>query len=135
MSLAEGGDEEIVEAVVIVVADGYAHAEEFDVETGFVGDVGEGAVVIVVVELGRGMFGGLARPVGAVDEEDVGPAIVVVIDESDTGAHGFGKIFFAEGGVVVEEVDAGLLSDVAEGNGGQGFWRLRSLRAGDERGS
>ncbi len=96
------------------------------------GDVGEGAVVIVVVELGRGMFGGLAGPVGAVDEEDVGPAVVVVVDESDTGAHGFGKIFFAEGSVVVEEADAGLLGDVAEGDGGLGFWSLRSLCAGGE---
>ena len=49
----------------------------------------------------------VAGPVGAVDEEDVLPAVVVVVDEGDARAHGFREPFLAEGAVVVGEVDSG----------------------------
>ena len=35
------------------------------------------------------------------------PAVVVVIEEGDAGAHCFGEVFFSGGGVVVGEVEAG----------------------------
>ena len=41
----------IVVAVVVVVADGHAHAEHRDGQPALRGHVGEGAVVVVVVEL------------------------------------------------------------------------------------
>ena len=71
--------------------------------------------MVVVVELqgGRAVFG-VAWPVLAVDEQDVGKAVVVVIDECAAGAHGFRKPFLSEGSVVVGEVDAGLGGDIAE---------------------
>ena len=77
--------------------------------------------MIVVVELQGGcaarfMDGCVAGPVLAVDEEDIGKSVVVVIDERAAGAHGFRQPFFAEGSVVVREVDAGLGGDVAEGD-------------------
>ena len=56
----------------------------------------------------------VTRPVRAVDEQDVGPAVIVVVDEGAAGAHGFGQPLFPEGSVVVGEVDAGLGGDVAE---------------------
>src|SRR6267154_4104790 len=58
------------------------------------------------------MFG----PVLAIDQNNVGPAVVVVINEGAARAHGFGKIFLPEGRVVVGEVDSGLGGDVAEGD-------------------
>ncbi len=61
MALAERGDEEVVEAVVIVIADGNSQAEHGNGEPGFASDIGESAVVIVVVELQRGC-GALACP-------------------------------------------------------------------------
>ena len=51
MILPVGSDEQVVIAVVIVIADGHAHAIELDVQTGFSRRVGERAVVIVVIEL------------------------------------------------------------------------------------
>src|SRR4029077_11352314 len=83
---AERGYEEIVEAVVVVIADGYAHAVHFYVEAGFASHIGERAIVIVVVELGCGVLLDVAGPLHAVHEEDGGPAVVIVIDESDAGA-------------------------------------------------
>ena len=53
-------------------------------------------------------------PVFAVDQQNVGPAIVVVVDEGAARAHGFRQLFLSEGAVVVGEVNAGLRGDVAE---------------------
>jgi len=73
--------------------------------------------MIIVVELqGSRATLGVAGPVLAIDEQDVGKAVVVVIDEGAAGAHGFREPFFSEGSVVVREVDAGLGGDVAEGD-------------------
>ena len=45
--------EDVGKAVVVVVADGDAHAVHLDVEAGAAGDVGERAVAIVAIELQR----------------------------------------------------------------------------------
>src|SRR2546426_7539739 len=44
-------------------------------------DVRVRAVVIIVIELQRGFRACVSGPVLAVDEDDVGPAVVVVVDE------------------------------------------------------
>ncbi len=54
------------------------------------------------------------RPVFPIQQENVGIAIVVVIDKGAARAHGFGQPLFSEGPVVVGEMDAGLRSNVAE---------------------
>src|ERR1019366_6845614 len=117
MALADGGNENVVEAVVVVVADRDAQSEEQNAQARLARYVGESAVVIVVVELqgGRAVLG-VAWPVLTVDQQDVGKAVVVVIDERAAGAHGFREPFFSEGSVVVREMNAGLRGDVAEGN-------------------
>ena len=48
--LAEVGDVDVGPAIVVVVGDGYAYAPAVVGDSGFIGDVGEGAVVIVVEE-------------------------------------------------------------------------------------
>ncbi len=117
--LAQRSDENIVVAVVVVIADGYAHAVHFDVEAGFSGDVGEGAVVIIVIESGMRCAAVMLGKIGAVDEENILPAVVIGIDEGNAGAHGFRQIFFAEGAVVMDEVNAGGFGYVFEANGGR----------------
>src|ERR1700730_2368908 len=98
---------EVVEAIVVVVGNRAAEAIGFDGEPGLLSDVGEGAVVIVVVERGERLgAGGMAGPVHGIDEEDVLPAVIVVIEKTNAAAHGFGKIFFTEGAGVVLEMDA-----------------------------
>ena len=116
MALSVGGDKEVIVAIVIVIADSHAHAVQLHVQTSFVGHIGERAIVIVVIELECRVLANVAGPAHAVDEENVGPAVVVVIDEGDARAHRFREIFFAEGAVVVDEMDSGLLGDVAELN-------------------
>ena len=83
--LAEVADVDVGPAVVVVVADGHAEAPAVVGHAGFCGDVGEGAVVVVVEERGvrRRGFAGQRVEGGAVDEIDVEPAIVVVIEQRD----------------------------------------------------
>ncbi len=61
--LADAGDENVGEAVVVVIADGHAHAVEFNIEAGARGYIGEGAVAVVVVEAKRGAVLLVAGPV------------------------------------------------------------------------
>ena len=51
MALADAGDENVGKAVVVVIAEGYAHAVHFDIEAGGAGDVGERTVAIVAIQL------------------------------------------------------------------------------------
>ena len=60
-----------------------------------------------------------------IDEEQVLVAVVVVIEEGDAAAHGFGQQLFAIGAVVVNEGDASFLGDVRE-------FRQRGFHRGTE---
>ena len=135
MVAVEGGDVDVVVAVVVVVADGAAHAVHLDVEAGLTRYVGKSSVVVVVVERGVGLARAVAGPVHGIDEENVLPAVVVVVDEADAAAHGFRQIFLAEGAAVVLEMNSGLRGDVGEVNrtGGPSAaadgWRLSKATA------
>src|SRR5437667_12668090 len=114
MALTERGDEKIVEAVVVVVANRNPHAEHWNRESGLRGNIGKSAVVIIVIELRGRLWTLMSGPICAIGKQDVGPAVVVVVNEGAARAHGLGEIFFSEGAVVVGEVNAGSGGDVAE---------------------
>ena len=126
MIRSEGGDVDVVVAVVVVVADGAAQPVHFDRESGLPGHVGERAVFVVVIERRKRLAGLVFRPIHGVDEENVLPAIVVVVEKANAAAHGFGKILFSEGAGVVLEVDAGLRGHVGELDGAGGARRFDS---------
>ena len=96
---AEAGDVEIGPAVVVDVAHGAAHGEAGRSDAGFGGDVGEGAVVIVMEERASGLLA-LERHLycGRVGEVNVGPAVAVVIDDQDAAAHRFHDVLLLRRG-------------------------------------
>ena len=57
MTLAERGDEDVIKAVVVVIAHGTPNPNIGMASPGLARDVGEGAVVIVVIELQSGRAG------------------------------------------------------------------------------
>ncbi len=119
-------DVEIGEAVGVVIADGDAHAVGVSGHAGFFGDVGEGAVAIIAIErVAQRLRRSVEIAGAAVDEVDVHPAVVVVIEEAAAGADGFGEIPFGGAAVGVGPVDFG------DGGrhffeGGSGRWRQRA---------
>ena len=56
----------------------------------------------------------MSGPIFAIDQQDVGIAVVVVVDEGAARAHGFRQPLLSEGAVVVGEMNSGLRGDVAE---------------------
>src|SRR6266481_9424006 len=115
MALPVRSNEKIVEAVVVIVADSPSHSHHFDVESHFVRHVGERAVMIVVIKLGRRMLQNMAGPVRAVHQKNVRPAVVVIVNKGHARSHRFRKEFLPESAIVMDESNPSLLSDIAKG--------------------
>ena len=93
--LAVVGDEKVVEAIVVVIADADAHGPARIGKPGFLGDVGEGAIAVVFVQAIAGSGRNTVQATAG-EQEDIHPAIVVVVDEGATRAHDLedvGRIF------------------------------------------
>jgi hypothetical protein len=114
--LAVVGYVQILEAVVIVIADADALAPAAVREAGFLGDIGKRAVVIVAVEMIGGSVlyvYGRAFELCTVDDEDVGPTVVVVIEDGDAGAGGFDDVLLCVAAAEdVRHRDARFFGDV-----------------------
>jgi len=122
------GDEDVLEAVVVVVADGDAVVEAGAGEACAFGDVFEVAVA-VILEKAVGVFRGglLQRPdVGAVGEEDVGMAVVVVVEDGHASGHGLRRVALGGLGAIEAEVD-GAVGEV------DGRWGVLARESGPER--
>ena len=89
------GHEEIFVAVIVVVADANALPPAGVYEACFFGYVGKCAVVIVMVEMiCRSGNAGRRLQGRTVHDENVGPAVVVVVEDCDASASGLDDVFF-----------------------------------------
>src|ERR1035441_8360626 len=86
--LTEVTDEKVRPSIVVIVADRHSEAPALISDACFGGDIGEGAVVVVMEQGGVRVwcvsFESLVS--GAVHQVDVQPAVVVVIDQADSRA-------------------------------------------------
>ena len=73
-------DEDVVEAVVVVVADSDGRGPSGPPQARFVGHVGERTVAIVFVEAVGGLLGICIEP-GTREEQNIQPAVVVVVQK------------------------------------------------------
>src|ERR1700704_2100842 len=94
---SERRDVDVGIPVVVVVRYGAALPVHSYCEAGLPRDIREGAVLVVVIERWVGCTGCVAGPVHGVDQQDVLPTVVVVVEEADAAAHGFREILFPEG--------------------------------------
>ena len=131
---AEMGDEHVDESVVVEVAHGDTHAVTVRAQSGLlrnVGELGRARPIgiddeVVVIEPSRApsrLIIGLAERC-ALQNEDVRPPIVVVIEDRDAWANDLGEIVFAHHAVRMNEPDPDRVGDINEGR------RLRELRVG-----
>ena len=89
--LLPAGEENVLESVVVVVADGNAVKIARAKQARTLGHVGKRAVAVVFVKA----IGGVARRIaetGAGENQDIEPAVVVVVEEGGPAAHGFQDI-------------------------------------------
>ncbi len=112
--LADSGDENVGKAVVVVVANGNSHAVEFDIEAGARGYISECAVAVVVVKTERGAGFLVTGPVRTVDQEDVLPAVTIVVEKGASRAESFRQELATESAAIVLKMDTGLAGDVGE---------------------
>ncbi len=115
--LANRRDQQILPAVVVEVRDGHAHPVKVRREARALGDIDECARSRISIELGAAGRGWLARPVRAVDEEQVLLPVVVEVEERRAGAQRLGEVLLSERAVVVREVHASRACDVGEADG------------------
>ncbi len=92
-ALAVGSDEDIGPAIVIVITHSHAHAERTARDAGLFGDIGKGSIAIVLIESVANGLVWLVEIAGArIDQVEIHPAVVVVIEESGAVSHGFWKM-------------------------------------------
>ena len=122
--------EQIIPAVIVIVAHADARAPTGPAQSGFFGNVRKCAIAVILekmlggrLAIGVGLLAGEAVTVGQVD---VDPAILVVIEEGQPAALGFHDVFLAlDAAPYVRHVQAGLFGYIHEGDGG------RLLRVGN----
>src|SRR6266853_985360 len=136
-------DVQIFEAVVVVIADAHPLAPAGVSQPSFFGDIGERAVVIVVVEVARRRFGSWQRfQFCAIHDENIRPAVMVIIKNGYARARGFNDVFFCRFAAKnYRSSEPSFLRHVGEMHNGLGvcilglaaFYRLRTERLHEEK--
>src|ERR1700756_5904370 len=110
------GQKDVWPSVVVIVPDGYAHPIARPSDSGTLGHIGERAVVIISIQtvpVPRRFF--LQRRYGsAVYQIDVEPPVSVIVEQRDSGNHGFYLIFVRSRRVLSCEAQARFSSNVFE---------------------
>ena len=112
--MANAGNENVREAIIVIVPHSHAHTVEFDIETRVRRDIRERTIAVVMVKAQRGAIFFVARPVGTVNEQNILPAVAVVVQKSAAGAERLRQEFSAEGPTVVLELNSGLAGHIRE---------------------
>ncbi len=113
----EIGDVEVFPSVVVIIADCGAESPAATVQASFAGNIGEGSVVVVAVELA-----GMAFPRAqiferrSVHQKNIHPAVIVVIKDGDAPAHSFHDVSFFQASAREVKIDARGPCDIGKGN-------------------
>src|SRR4051812_12531807 len=100
------GDVQIVPVIVVVVTDANPLAPTGRFQAGFYGDVSKRAVVIVSIEVvGRRFTAGRGFKRSAVHDENIWPAVIVIVENGNAGAGGLDDVLL--GANATEDVHHG----------------------------
>src|SRR5271165_5665183 len=97
MIAADSGDKNIVQPIVVVITDRYAHPVEAHIQPGPGSHIGKMTLAVVVAQHGRGWlfaFRNVPGPVGRVDKQEILVSVVIEVEKGDTAAHGFRQELF-----------------------------------------
>src|SRR6266571_1835847 len=115
---AKVGYEEIVKAIVVVIADAHSLAPAGMEEASFGGDIRESSIAIVFEKVIRGLLASRKTfQARAVHQKNIQPTVVVVIVESDATAGSLEEVFvFVLATKNGFDVEARVARDVEEGD-------------------
>src|SRR4051794_1184174 len=105
-ALSHAGNQNVREGIVVVIADSDAHAIHFDIQPNALRNVSERAVAIIAIQPWSGPLAFVSRPVHGIDQQNVLPTVIVVVEESATGSECFGQQLAAICAAVVLKMDA-----------------------------
>src|SRR5581483_2424174 len=125
-ALTNAGDEQIRVAIVIEVGYGDAHSVELDIQARAVCYICERPVPIVTIEMHGCALPLVAGPIHSVNQQNVQPAIGVIIEESASRTECFGKILAPESAAVVRKAKTGGFCHIREAKRGRRFGAVRS---------
>ena len=133
--LSHTGEEDIRPSIVIIITDGDADAIALAFHSGFLRNVGESAVVVIVEEavpiLGRIFF---QRWDGcAIDEVNIQVAVIIVIEKRHTGEHRLGQVLIRRRAIVRHEMNTGAVRDFLECDRSRRGHRHQSQNRPEER--
>src|SRR5262249_21234237 len=114
MIRTEAGYINVYEAVIVVVGDRTTKPVHFDRKPCLAGHVGKSTVTVVVVKRGIRLLALMIGPVHRIDQQDVLPTIVVVVQERASGSNGFGQELLAVSTAVVLELNPCLRGNVGK---------------------
>ena len=97
-------DIDIGKAIVIVVGDRNAQPVHLNGKPGALSHIGKRAVAIVPIKLHRAALPLVTRPVAAVHQQNVEPAVIIVIEKGAARPHGFGQKLRPVSAAVVVEI-------------------------------
>jgi len=127
-------DEQVYPSVVVVItrADPLAPARQCDVS--LLRHIGEGSIAIVVVEVASGLLVlRKALQSSSVDQEDVWPPVVVVVEERSTAAGSFDDVFLRTlAAILCPGCQSGASSDVNKMDIGRSRSRPRLGHGGQD---
>src|SRR5882724_11678972 len=115
--LAVVGHIEVRPAIVVVVADRNSESPTLIGDSCLGCNICEGSVVIIVEEhsLWRGLLTLQSRNRGAVEQVDVEPAVIVIVEQRYTRAWSLDDaLLFGSTGATVKFVETGCLRDIGE---------------------
>src|SRR5439155_18069458 len=102
-ALPEAGDVQVGKAIVVVIAHRHPDAVHLEIESGGARRVRERPVAVVAVKLHRRALPLVPRPVRSVYQQDIQPAVIVIIEEGAARTQRFGQVLLSEGAAIVLE--------------------------------
>ena len=129
-------DEQVGGAVIIVVAGRHTHGEALAPNPGLHRHVGECAVAFVPVEavVERGIGFVQLRLAGSVDEVNVGPAVVVIVEDGHARNHRLNLVLIAGCPIAQNKFDSGAGRRVVKCDRVRPGWRRKKPACQGDRG-
>src|ERR1700730_3829366 len=125
MALPDAAYKNIREAIVVVISDGHAHSIHFEFQAGGASNVGERSVAIVAVQTQSRFLPLVARPIHSINQQNVLPPVVVVVQKCATRAQCFGQELSSEGSAIMLKLYSRRAGDIGDA---EPQWRGRRAK-------